>query len=105
MKTPYFNYPTYAGPGGANEGYDAADFQNMFLALQTVSPRSQGRVVQEDACQFDVNDRGLIPYVDPAKFLRLDLEDLPLPSFHRPALVNFWYHRMSEFAVAPGGNI
>ena len=27
-------------------------------------------------------------------FLRLDLEDLPMPSFHRPDLVNFWYHRM-----------
>ena len=40
-KLPYFYYPTYAGPGGVNESYDAADFQNMFLALQTVTPRSQ----------------------------------------------------------------
>ena len=45
---PYFNYPTFAGPGGVNESYDAADFQNMFLALQTVTPRAQGRVVQDD---------------------------------------------------------
>ncbi len=30
-------------------------------------------------------------------FLRLDLEDLPLPSFHRPALVNFWYHRLFTY--------
>ena len=38
-----FNYPTYDGPGGANEGYEAIDFQNMPLAVQTVTPRAQVR--------------------------------------------------------------
>lgn len=42
----FYNYPTFVGPGGANEPYDAADFQNMGFALQTVTPRAQGRVVQ-----------------------------------------------------------
>ena len=31
------------------------------------------------------------------KFLRLDLEDLPIPSFHRPDLVNFWNHRLLKY--------
>src|SRR5262249_43979840 len=55
-----FLYPSYVGSGGPNEGYDAADFQNMFLALQTVTPRSQGRVVHSDGANppltLDVND-------------------------------------------------
>ena len=40
-----WKYQTFAGPGDTDESYDAADFQNMFLALQTVTPRAQGRVV------------------------------------------------------------
>ncbi|MCC7476036.1 MAG: hypothetical protein IT425_11625, partial [Pirellulales bacterium] len=84
-----YKYPTAVGLGGANESYDAADFQNMFLALQTVTPRSQGRVVQTDGTYSAVD-----PALDSSKFLRLDLEDVPLPSFHRPDLINFWYHRM-----------
>ena len=32
------NYTAPAGPGGANEDYDAADFQNMLLAAQIVDP-------------------------------------------------------------------
>src|SRR6185312_14894118 len=32
--------------------------------------------------------------LDPSIFLRLDLEDLPLPSFHRPDLENYWFHRL-----------
>ena len=40
-----WKYPTFAGLGDTDESYDAADFQNMFLALQTVTPRAQGRVV------------------------------------------------------------
>ncbi len=89
---PFFNYGGYVGPGGGNEGYDAADFQNLFLALQTVSPRSQGRVVTDkgtySVAEFFANPTGV------GNFLRLDLEDVPLPSFHRPELVNFWYHRL-----------
>ena len=41
-----WKYQTFAGPGDTDESYDAADFQNMFLALQTVTPRARGRVVQ-----------------------------------------------------------
>ncbi len=86
-----WKYPSHTGPGDADESYDAADFQNMFLALLTVTPRAQGRVVTDQpgiysADEFLTNPQG--------NFLRLDLEDLPLPSFHRPDLVNFWYHRL-----------
>src|SRR5205823_5258394 len=73
-KAPVFNYPTYVGSGGANEGYDAADFQNIFMGLQTVTPRSQGRVVHSGSTvPLDVSDPLVL--ADAGKFLRLDLED------------------------------
>src|SRR5690606_7968045 len=31
---PVIGYAAFDGPGGSDESYDAADFQNMFLALQ-----------------------------------------------------------------------
>jgi hypothetical protein len=111
--TPYINYPTFAGPGGANEPYDAADFQNIHIGLQTVTPRARGRVVHSGSPNsLDVNDPTVwdgSTYINTDKFLRLDLEDLPLPSFHRPDLVNFWYHRLlgtltnsaGPFAMSP----
>ncbi|MEN0112108.1 MAG: hypothetical protein AAF805_15415, partial [Planctomycetota bacterium] len=37
-------YKTYAGPGDTDESYDAADYQNLFLALQSPEPRPRGRV-------------------------------------------------------------
>lgn len=98
-----FTYGGYSGPGDANESYDAADFQNMFLASLTVTPRSQGRVVQGDAANpvtLNVAD----PALDRTQFLRLDLEDLPWPSFHRPDLVNFWYHRLVNLLTTSGMN-
>jgi hypothetical protein len=94
---PFFNYPRYLGAGDADEPYDAADFQNMFLALLTVTPRAQARIVLTNGTfdldhpqVFDASGR----YVGGGNFMRLDLENVPLPSFHRPDLVNFWYHRL-----------
>ena len=88
-------YPFFHGPGGADESYDAADFQNMFLALQSPEPRVRGRVVASNG--------GSINSVDPDRYYandqgrtapeRLDLEGVTIPSFHRPALINFWLHR------------
>lgn len=93
------NYPSFSGPGGDDESYDAADFQNLFLALQSVTPRAQGRVVHSGGIYFEASDANAR---NGANFLRLDLEDLPLPSFHRPALVNYWYHRL--LALISNGN-
>jgi len=59
-------------------------FSDPFLALQTVTPRAQGRVVQSDGSNPPVTLSAVDPALDRSKFLRLDLEDLPLPSFHRP---------------------
>jgi hypothetical protein len=90
-----WKYQTFVGPGDADESYDAPDFQNMFLALQTVTPRSRGRVVQEvpvNPTTLEVDDAG----VNSGSFLRLDLEDLPIPSYHRPDLINFWFHRLIQ---------
>ncbi len=96
-------YPSFVGLGGANESYDAADFQNMGLALQTVTPRAQGRVVQGDTTN-QVTLSAVDPSVDRTKFLRLDLEDLPLPSFHRPDLVNYWFHQLLGLLTDPNGD-
>jgi hypothetical protein len=93
-----WRYQTFAGPGDADESYDAADFQNMALALQTVTPRSQGRVVTTTGT-FEIDDLNRS-----GNFLRLDLEDLPLPSFHRPDLFNFWFHRLVDYARNPNGS-
>lgn len=96
----YWKYQNFAGPGDADESYDAADYQNMALALQTVSPRSRGRYVQGNAANpttLEVDD----PAVSYSQFLRLDLEDLPIPSFHRPDLVNYWFHKLAQFAADP----
>jgi hypothetical protein len=96
---PYFHYASYAGQGDMNESYDAADYNNMFLALQSVTPRAQGRVVQSNGTFSAVDTQNL----DPSLFLRLDLEDVPLPSFHRPALINFWYHRLQRLLTDQTG--
>ena len=53
-----FQYPSFAGPGDVNESYDAADFHNMFLAWQTVTPRAQGRVVQDNGRRTDYIECG-----------------------------------------------
>ena len=48
----------------ANEDYDAVDYQNMVLSL---------------TLPFDGSATG---------------GTVPIPSFHRPALINYWFHRM-----------
>ncbi|HEY3392000.1 MAG TPA: hypothetical protein VGK58_04795, partial [Lacipirellulaceae bacterium] len=94
-----WKYPSLAGLGGADEPYDAADYQNMYLALMTVTPRAQARVFHAGnvpiEIDLDTNGDGTPDSIqNAANFRRLDLEDVPLPSFHRPELVNFWYHRL-----------
>jgi hypothetical protein len=86
----------YAGPGDSDEGYDAPDFQNMVLGQQPPEPRARARVVRPG------NGASVDPelyYPNPrTPALRLDLEGLPIPSFHRPALANYWVHRLMASA-------
>ena len=60
-----YTTPSSANSGGADEPWDAVDFQNMFLAM--VEP-----------------DGGNI-----------------IPSFHRPALINYWFNRIKTDILAP----
>lgn len=75
-----------AAPGGANEPYDAADYQNMFLAMH----------------YFDVNVDPTLPgtVTHPATLT-------PIPSFHRPALIAHWAQRApgSLAATTTGGSV
>ncbi|MGD9634511.1 MAG: hypothetical protein AB7U97_14620 [Pirellulales bacterium] len=102
-----WKYQTFSGPGDADESYDAADAQNMFLALQTVTPRARGRVVHGKAdapVSYELDSNEIIDangnYANTSNFLRLDLEDLPWPSFHRPDLENYWFHRLVNYTMA-----
>ncbi len=69
------NYSDYAADaltqpnvGGLDEGWDAVDFQNMFMAMVPADPTV-----------------GIIP------------------SYHRPALVNFWLKRFADNVLVPNG--
>ncbi len=66
LQNPAFSYIDLSGPGGANEDYDAADYQNMLLAMQ----------LPED--------------ISPT----MPAGTTPIPSLHRPALVNYWFRRL-----------
>jgi len=102
-----WKYQTFSGPGDADESYDAPDSQNMALALQTVTPRARGRVVhgRPDApVSYEIDSNQIIDnqgnYTNTGNFLRLDLEDLPWPSYHRPDLENYWFHKLVNYAMA-----
>ncbi len=97
-----FGYGTIFGLGDFDESYDAPDFQNMFLAWQTVTPRRRGRFVVGTAAApqyFAIDDPTV---AGGGQFLRIDLEDLIKPSFHDPALVNFWYYRLVNYLMTAG---
>ena len=85
---PYYGH--FSGLGGCDESYDAPDFQNMFLAHETVMPLAQGTWWDDNGQRRNMNSFA------PNQFVRFDLENLPIPSFHRMALVNYWYDRMMK---------
>ncbi|QDU90174.1 hypothetical protein Pla175_35760 [Pirellulimonas nuda] len=86
-------YNGFTGPGDADESYDAADFQNMFLALQSVTPRARARAIHPTS-GASVEIDAYFGAGRPTACSGLDLEDVPIPSFHRPALVNYWFNRL-----------
>ncbi|MCA9259166.1 MAG: hypothetical protein KDA61_08200, partial [Planctomycetales bacterium] len=81
---PPFERP-FAGAFGADEAYDAPDYQNMALAMLPTDSETNmltERVVFDVAnsvfpTSLSVNTAGELQYV-------------PLPSYHRPALLNYW---------------
>jgi hypothetical protein len=108
-----WKYQTFVGPGDADESYDAPDYQNLALASQTVTPRARGRVVVEDTASltgsttYEIGDPAVTDasgaFSQANQFLRLDLEDLPLPSYYRPDLENYWFHRLAKFVESADG--
>ncbi len=65
----------FTGLGGSDESYDAVDFQNMALAMLPVGPVETVLPGQP----------GSWPTLPP-----VSLGNMILPSFHRPALLNYW---------------
>jgi predicted nucleic acid-binding Zn ribbon protein len=85
------NSSDWNGRGGADESYDAADFQNMLLAYVPA-----GGELEETTL------------VDPAA-TPATLGPIVLPSLHRPDLINHWLNRMGmdnnvpKLASSPAG--
>jgi hypothetical protein len=90
-------YPTAEGPGGSNESYDAVDYQNMFLAHMPVSPRATAGLIDSTGATLDVgvDEQTLNEFLSRAS-MRLDMENTIVPSFHQPALINYWYQRLHD---------
>ncbi len=65
-------YASAALPGGMDESYDAADYQNMFLAMVPA-----------------------LKALDTSNSVPL------MPSYHRPDLVNYWANRLSNGGQPP----
>ncbi len=65
------DYDDPSGPGDANEDYDAADYQNMLLALQI--PQGQYLIPQGQT---------------------------PIPSLHRPSLISWWLEERPDLVFS-----
>jgi len=82
------NSPTDAAylAGGADESYDAADYQNLFLAFVPPRPRefrvAQGQAAEDAIAEHVGQGRSIIP------------------SFHRPALLRYWKEREGNLPVS-----
>lgn len=74
----------FEGQGGSDESYDAVDYQNMFLAWSPPSPSST-----------------VIPNNPPTAPGTPALGTMVLPSFHRPALINYWANQVPTLATEP----
>jgi hypothetical protein len=73
-----------AAAGGANEPYDAVDFQNMFMAMH----------------YFDTN---VLPSTLMPATLVHPSTLTPVPSFHRPELFAYWSQQLPATLLTPGG--
>ena len=73
----------WVGYGGSDESYDTADFQNMALALMQAG--------QDESVPFGSTS----------------LATMVLPSFHRPALLNYWKQQLTagEYPLESESNL
>ena len=87
----------WPGLGGVDESYDAVDFQNMALAwmpvdpVETLVPDLESGILLDPLDSSLQYDRDNLPpglgYFSPTSGRVLET---PVPSFHRPALLNYW---------------
>jgi len=95
-------YATYEGPGGSDDSYDAVDYQNMFLAHMPLTPRARGSLldnvdlpqVDDSGNAYELDTPATANLITSGDRMRTDLENVVVPSFHRPALLNYWHHRL-----------
>ena len=100
-------YTSPDGPGGSDESYDAADFQNMFLAHVPLEPSAMASYLNtslEDnpildsatALNVFVSSRASGRAPNSGSTVRWNHENTVIPSFHRPALMNYWFNRIAN---------
>ena len=94
-------YPNYSSAtpdndGGADECYDGVDYQNMFLALNAARIWYPGPDGGWGIAGADDNGNSQTDEYAEAGAAGSDDWRYPvIPSFHRPAIVNFWMNRGS----------
>ncbi|QDU58268.1 hypothetical protein Pan181_45010 [Aeoliella mucimassa] len=97
-------YLTPDGPGGSDESYDAVDYQNAFLAYMPLTPRAMASYLNttpEDSPILD-SATALNVFVNNGSTVRWNHENTVIPSFHRPALMNYWYTRLLNSSWTSG---
>ncbi len=91
---PPVNLPSVLEPlllGGADEAYDAVDYQNMFLAMNMPSEWLPGPDREWGVAGVDDDSDGNTDEADgEAGFSGSDDVRATIPSFHRPMLINYW---------------
>jgi hypothetical protein len=92
-------YSTPEGPGGSDESYDAVDFQNIFLARVPLFPQERAGVLTTTSLQatggvpISVDSPDAIRVMQGNEPTRCDVENMIIPSYHRPDLAYYWFHR------------
>ncbi len=87
-------YTTPEGPGGNDESYDAVDYLNMFLARMPIYPQERASLIDGNGITYALDSNEGQQLIQSGNPMRCNFENMVIPSFHRPDLINFWHHRV-----------
>ncbi|NOY41998.1 MAG: hypothetical protein GXP26_09195 [Planctomycetes bacterium] len=79
---------SWVGQGGSDESYDIPDFQNMALAMLPLNPGERADSTGQVLVEVDPGPDGMLGTTDDIQ------RPLIIPSFHRPALLNYWRQQL-----------
>ena len=84
-------YNVFPGVGGSDESYDAVDFQNIFLGMMPLNPAESAPYKSGRLTNWGLDN----------VFGNEDDQQVVIPSFHRPALINYWNSQLPDFENEP----